>query len=477
MHDLHMCFITGASTSTPTQPEPLLFAAGIEIVSPVLQGLDGLAQIYRLQSTLSTLPVSFNTSTGLHIHVGYKPGAWPFQQLRAISLMFCDLEAGFDQLVPADRRGSANRFCASLVLPNPKEQEGYDPHNPSTWSTARATAASAAAAASCPASKKGPQCPPADASVDVRAAACAACSERELANAVNAVDRRYKLNFRALEKHKTLEFRHPAATGSAEEICGFAVMYLLLVAAGAEHKACCGGEHAKAGECDGSGHSKPKSDSGGKGDGAPAAAMQAGPSFGVSQPSCSTQATSTTHVFSSRLQLGHLSQPRPTSLSQLPPDLAGRLSSLPPEAALELAPLAITYQSYPCMVSAFGACCVLCFKSGFQCAADQRGCRTFAHVGLHTLKCAHNLMSTHTCLDYHWSKCHAHCPYLPLFCSAHTTFSTCSSSHTTGRVDGPTGSEDAANNTTTRSCTWGHPTPTTEHSTTFPLAWFMRSPL
>jgi hypothetical protein len=47
---------------------------GVEVVSPVLKGLDGLQQIKMVLDWLQSIGATVNRSTGLHIHVGFDRG-------------------------------------------------------------------------------------------------------------------------------------------------------------------------------------------------------------------------------------------------------------------------------------------------------------------------------------------------------------------------------------------------------------------
>lgn len=54
---------------------------GVEIVSPVLSGVDGLAQVERMVATLNAMGAKVNTSTGFHVHVGWTGDAAQLRRL------------------------------------------------------------------------------------------------------------------------------------------------------------------------------------------------------------------------------------------------------------------------------------------------------------------------------------------------------------------------------------------------------------
>eukprot|EP01087_Luapelamoeba_hula_P020186 TRINITY_DN6832_c0_g1_i1.p1 TRINITY_DN6832_c0_g1~~TRINITY_DN6832_c0_g1_i1.p1 ORF type:complete len:461 (-),score=69.07 TRINITY_DN6832_c0_g1_i1:88-1470(-) len=93
-----------------------------ELVSPILQGHDGLDSLERVMSVLNKLQLEVNKSVGFHVHVGRAP-FFSLDELRNICANFVKYEAVFDSFVPESRRGVNNKYCQSHqyqfgVLPN-----------------------------------------------------------------------------------------------------------------------------------------------------------------------------------------------------------------------------------------------------------------------------------------------------------------------------------------------------------------------
>ncbi|MDD3585711.1 MAG: amidoligase family protein [Thermoguttaceae bacterium] len=63
---------------------------GCEIVSPILRGEDGLRQIYTVLAALKEKGHRVNTSTGVHVHIGY--GNQPEEQVRRLVAVVAYLE-------------------------------------------------------------------------------------------------------------------------------------------------------------------------------------------------------------------------------------------------------------------------------------------------------------------------------------------------------------------------------------------------
>lgn len=83
-----------------------------EIVSPVLSGAEGLAEVRKVCELLNEWGFEVNVTCGLHVH----HGAGDFQGRDFVNLVrtYRRHEADFDALVPPSRRGNAGRWCQSL---------------------------------------------------------------------------------------------------------------------------------------------------------------------------------------------------------------------------------------------------------------------------------------------------------------------------------------------------------------------------
>ena len=83
----------------------------MEVVSPVLQGESGTAQLKQVMDDLRGIGCKVNSSCGMHVHVGVR-GMAP-ARVKKIAIAFLNAEHHFDALVPPSRR--ANRYCQSNV--------------------------------------------------------------------------------------------------------------------------------------------------------------------------------------------------------------------------------------------------------------------------------------------------------------------------------------------------------------------------
>lgn len=95
---------------------------GIEFVSPILRGEDGLAQVETVCRALSDFGCTVNKKCGLHVHVGVgAPGLRFFKNLVKLYSLF---EPVIDSMMPASRRASNNTYCKSMTSARPSAVEG-----------------------------------------------------------------------------------------------------------------------------------------------------------------------------------------------------------------------------------------------------------------------------------------------------------------------------------------------------------------
>ena len=83
-----------------------------EIVSPILQGNDGLNSLKRLCDALNEIDARVNKSCGLHIHIG--AATMTDRHYLNIIVNYQRLEALIDSFMPLSRRANNNGFCHSL---------------------------------------------------------------------------------------------------------------------------------------------------------------------------------------------------------------------------------------------------------------------------------------------------------------------------------------------------------------------------
>ena len=140
-----------------------------EIVSPPLQGQDGLEQLKKVCKVLRQLRAKINKSCGLHIHLDASDlelNTW-----KNITFNYAKLESTIDSFMPNSRRENNNRYCQSI-----KRQSDLE----SKINNARTL--------------------------------------ENLAKAITNRDRYYKLNFESFWRHRTIEFRQHSGTIEFEKI-------------------------------------------------------------------------------------------------------------------------------------------------------------------------------------------------------------------------------------------------------------------
>lgn len=87
-----------------------------ELVSPVLQGDEGLAQLRSIMESVRRIGIATNTSCGFHVHVDAETGSpiANMNSLKAISQCFVSVENAFDLIVSNNNRHTnRNRYCNS----------------------------------------------------------------------------------------------------------------------------------------------------------------------------------------------------------------------------------------------------------------------------------------------------------------------------------------------------------------------------
>lgn len=83
-----------------------------EVVSPILQGNDGLNSLKRLCEALNEIDAKVNRSCGLHVHIG-AANMTDAHYIRIIR-NYQKIEAIIDSFMPLSRRANNNGFCRSL---------------------------------------------------------------------------------------------------------------------------------------------------------------------------------------------------------------------------------------------------------------------------------------------------------------------------------------------------------------------------
>ena len=83
-----------------------------ELVSPILQGLAGLAELETVCNTLEANGVKVNKSCGLHIH--FDAQAMKVEQVKNVLINYANFETIIDSFLPISRRENNNTYCKSV---------------------------------------------------------------------------------------------------------------------------------------------------------------------------------------------------------------------------------------------------------------------------------------------------------------------------------------------------------------------------
>lgn len=85
---------------------------GFEVVSPVLEGEEGIQQVRKVCRLLNDLNAKVNTSCGFHVH--HDASNWKLQEFRNLFKRFIKFEDALDSVQPESRRGDSNRYIMSI---------------------------------------------------------------------------------------------------------------------------------------------------------------------------------------------------------------------------------------------------------------------------------------------------------------------------------------------------------------------------
>lgn len=84
---------------------------GLEVVSPVLQGNSGHADLMLVLDAINNTGATINRTCGLHIHVGVSD--WGIKKFRNLFKRYTKFETAIDQVMPNSRRRNNNEYCLS----------------------------------------------------------------------------------------------------------------------------------------------------------------------------------------------------------------------------------------------------------------------------------------------------------------------------------------------------------------------------
>jgi len=86
---------------------------GIEVVSPILKGVDGLNQVQAMCRALNRVNANVNKSCGLHVH--HDAQDFASKHFDNIKEMYRRMEPELDKMMPASRRGTRVEYVGSCI--------------------------------------------------------------------------------------------------------------------------------------------------------------------------------------------------------------------------------------------------------------------------------------------------------------------------------------------------------------------------
>ena len=153
----------------------------LELVSPVLQGEEGLAELRRVCQILNRIGSRQNRSCGFHAHHSFEDIGEDITIWRNLFHNYATLEPLIDGFMPASRRGDANIYCRSMRVAD--------------WAQKIESATNL----------------------------------RGMEMAVTRTCRYFKLNVQAYWRHKTAEFRQHSGTIEFEKIANWVLFTSRLI--------------------------------------------------------------------------------------------------------------------------------------------------------------------------------------------------------------------------------------------------------
>ena len=84
-----------------------------ELVSPILEGIEGLNNLEIVCRVLEAKHVKINKTCGLHVH--FDAELINLQQIKNTLINYAKLEGEIDNFMPMSRRGNTNTYCKSII--------------------------------------------------------------------------------------------------------------------------------------------------------------------------------------------------------------------------------------------------------------------------------------------------------------------------------------------------------------------------
>lgn len=88
-------------------------SCGYEVVSPILSGEKGIAELRKVCETLTQIGCKVNKKCGLHVHLG--ANFLGVDRVRSFLKRYLANERNLDSIQPKTRRGNKNPFCRSIT--------------------------------------------------------------------------------------------------------------------------------------------------------------------------------------------------------------------------------------------------------------------------------------------------------------------------------------------------------------------------
>lgn len=150
-----------------------------ELVSPILNGTEGLEQLQKVCRVLKSLNGKINKTCGLHIH--FEASNFDLNQWKNLTWNYATLENEIDSWMPLSRRGSNNTYCGTIRTTN--------------WQSKIQNASNL----------------------------------RDLSRAITNDNRYKKLNFQSFWRHQTAEFRQHSGTIEFDKISNWVLFLARLI--------------------------------------------------------------------------------------------------------------------------------------------------------------------------------------------------------------------------------------------------------
>lgn len=98
---------------------------GLEVVSPILQGEEGLATVVKVLATLRENGLRVDKSCGLHVHLDMNRET--VESIVSFAGAYVELQDSLDMIVAPSRRGRVNDYCRPATLSESREglESGY----------------------------------------------------------------------------------------------------------------------------------------------------------------------------------------------------------------------------------------------------------------------------------------------------------------------------------------------------------------